>query len=370
MAYDFNLSDTNFSADFLDGRTIIKNLLPEQVKEIVFSLGVDRCEESDKSYIFPTICHNVDLAEASMKLYYYFDNHIFVCYTECNDAFNIFTLIMRVKGTRGEHYTYAEARDYVMSFLNYSTLVIQPRRYETIMSKYQKRISYVQLPEYSANVLDCFTPSPPLSWIEEGMSVQALRQYNIRCSLTHMGIIIPHYDLDNRLVGIRIRNMLHEQNEEIPKYCPLIMEEQMYNHSLAMNLYGYNLSYSAIHSSHKAILFEGEKSVILHRSYFGDESNAVAVCGSNISKPQIDLLIKKNRMDEIIIAFDKEFDDYTDDASDKYFEKLYSLAKRYTNYCKVSFIIDQENLLRKKDSPVDKGKETFIALYNNRVMVS
>lgn len=370
MEYNIGFSDGEIETAFLDSKTIINSLQPEQIKEIVMSLGVDRYEETSSAYIFPTICHNADVQEASMKLYYYFNNHVFVCYTECNDAFTIFTLIMRVKQTRGESCSYSEARDYVLSYLNYNTLVYETKRYESVTSKYKKRASYYQLPEYSSNVMNCFIAAPPLSWLKEGMTPEAIQEYNIRCSLSHMGIIIPHYDLDSRLVGIRIRNMQHEQNTDIPKYCPLIMEDKMYNHSLAMNLYGYNLSYPAIHSSHQAILFEGEKSVILHRSYFGKNSNAVAVCGSNISKPQIDLLIKKNRIDEIIIAFDKEFEEYASDECDKYFDKLYSLAKRYTNYSKVSFIIDQKNLLRKKDSPIDRGKDTFVSLFENRVMVN
>ena len=54
-----------------------------------------------------------------MKLYYYFDRKIFVCYTECNDAFNIFTLIEKVKLLNGEEYNYYKARDYILNFLDY-----------------------------------------------------------------------------------------------------------------------------------------------------------------------------------------------------------------------------------------------------------
>ena len=110
--------DKNIDKLSLTAKNIISNLSNEQVKAIVYSLGADRHEETSKGYIFPTICHNRDVSEASMKLYYYFDRKIFVCYTECNEAFNIFTLIEKVKETNGEECNYYNARDYVLNFLD------------------------------------------------------------------------------------------------------------------------------------------------------------------------------------------------------------------------------------------------------------
>ena len=73
---------------------------------------------------------------------------------------------------------------------------------------------------------------------------------------------------------------------------------------------------------------------------------SVAVCGSQFNKYQLNLLIRTCQPREIVICFDKE----ELEGEDKYFNKLYSLCKKYTNYCTVSFIYDRNNLLKLKES--------------------
>ena len=50
---------------------IIKNLETERVIQLLESLGADRYKETENAIIFPTICHNIDATDASMKLYFY-----------------------------------------------------------------------------------------------------------------------------------------------------------------------------------------------------------------------------------------------------------------------------------------------------------
>ena len=64
---------------------IIDGLQIESVIKLMESLGVDRYEEKENCIIFPTICHNINADEASMKLYFYRNNKLFVCYTECGN---------------------------------------------------------------------------------------------------------------------------------------------------------------------------------------------------------------------------------------------------------------------------------------------
>ena len=75
-----------------------------------------------------------------MKLYYYFDRKIFVCYTECNDVFNIFTLIEKVKLLNGEEYNYYKARDYILNFLDYENIIVHEYKYNSITEKYKPTI--------------------------------------------------------------------------------------------------------------------------------------------------------------------------------------------------------------------------------------
>jgi len=74
---------------------LVKSLPDEKVIEIMTALGADRYEETHNAIIFPTICHNVDAAEASMKLYYYPKTKTFHCYTDCASTFNIIEMFKK-----------------------------------------------------------------------------------------------------------------------------------------------------------------------------------------------------------------------------------------------------------------------------------
>ena len=64
-----------------------------------------------------------------------------------------------------------------------------------------------------------------------------------------------------------------------------------------------------------------------------------------------------------------EYDREEEKGSDKYFNKLYNMCKKYTAYCKMSFMYDREGILPMKASPTDCGEEKFIKLYKRRVEV-
>lgn len=111
-----------------------------------------------------------------------------------------------------------------------------------------------------------------------------------------------------------------------------------------------------------------EKSTCKCDGFYRD-NNSVAVCGSNLHKTQIDLLLKYTQASEIVIAFDKEYTDPWSNQASDYFNKLSSICKKYNQYYNFSFIFDREGLLDLKDSPVDKGKEVFEELMKKRVIV-
>ena len=77
------------------------------------------------------------------------------------------------------------------------------------------------------------------------------------------------------------------------------------------------------------------------------------------------LLVQTCHPKEIVLCFDKE----EVDGSEDYFNKLYSIGKKYQNYADFSFIYDREKLLDMKDSPTDKGADIFWKLYKKRVRI-
>ena len=100
-----------------------------------------------------------------------------------------------------------------------------------------------------------------------------------------------------------------------------------------------------------------------------DINNSVAVCGSNFNKNQLLLLLHNCKVENIIIAFDKEYEKVATDESRKYFDKLRMIGQKYSQYCNFYYLADTEGLLSKKDSPIDKGPEVFSRLLSKKVQI-
>lgn len=75
----------------IDYQTIVEELDDEKVKQLLDKLSIPY-EDKGNYILMPTVCHNAEADEASWKLYYYKNTHIFQCYTECG-AQTIFTFL-------------------------------------------------------------------------------------------------------------------------------------------------------------------------------------------------------------------------------------------------------------------------------------
>ena len=102
---------------------------------------------------------------------------------------------------------------------------------------------------------------------------------------------------------------------------------------------------------------------------YKDYNISVASCGSNLNYRQIELLVKNLGVNEITIAYDKEFSKFASKEAENYYNKLKKICLKYINYCDFYFIFDFNNLLSLKDSPIDKGIEIFEKLMKTRVKV-
>ncbi len=143
----------------------------------------------------------------------------------------------------------------------------------------------------------------------------------------------------------------------------------MYNHPLGFNLYNLNNSKDNIKIMKKAIIFEGEKSPLLYASYFGmDNDISVACCGSSLITYQVKLLMSLG-VEEIIIAFDKQFRTVGDDEWRRWKNKLIGIHDKYGSYVQISFLFDKNSYLNYKDSPIDQGPEIFMKLFKERIVL-
>ena len=311
----------------------------------------------------PTVCHNEDADEASWKLYYYKNTHIFQCYTECG-SMSIFTFLKNFYETRNITYDwYTDVYQLILG-CSYFREEIDSNSYRAIRDNYTDKKARRELPSYSPLILDSFIKYYPTEWLEDGISKAAMDKFNIRFSISQNKIIIPHYNIDGELIGIRGRALDEWEIENIGKYKPVQIEQKWYKHPLSLNLYGLNKTKENIKKYGICYVGEAEKFVLQCES-FSFPNCSVAVCGSQFNKYQLNLLMKYCQPREIVIFFDKE----EKEGEHKYFDKLMKICEKYKNYCNFSFVYDRENLIGMKDSPSDRGEEIFKKLIERRVSV-
>ena len=370
MLTSFQDADRELYLVSLNPRDIIESLTLQDVYNFLESLGVDQIVmNEDKQYLIcPTICHNPIHEAESMKLYWYHNNKIFRCYTECNEAMSIFELYRRFMALNEYPITLGEAEEYVKQFLQHIVRAPSRNSYAEDLSKYKYDIDIPTLKEYPSYVLDCFTKYYHPLWLKDGISKEAMERFNIRFSVAQNKIIIPHYDINNRLIGIRGR-AIEAEDVALGKYRPIQFGDILYAHQLQFNLYGINFHKEGIQKRRTAIIAEGEKSALLDHTYYDSYSNCVACCGSTFNKYHISLLTRYCGANEIIVALDKEYEDWRDEKGKAYRAKLEGLCRKYSSQASFSYIWDYDNVLKEKDSPFDRGQEIFEYLYKNRVKV-
>lgn len=320
-----------------------------------------------------TICHGGH----NHKLYYYSNSQLFQCYTECQDSFDIFELIQKVTDVDSLN----QAIFWAVNFFNLTHKVNEAEEdYSSedwkILNRYEK-INSLELPEnkklefqiYSPAILEFYPQPEILSWTKEGISKEVCDYMGIHYDPVKGSILIPHTNENGDIVGIRQRTLVQE-DEVYGKYRPWKLGEQMYNHALAFNLYSSPDFWKNIEKARMAVVFEGEKSVLKYMSYFGLKNDiSCAVCGNSLSKYQFQLL-KDHKVDEIVIAFDRDFEDEDLVAQEKVEEKLQKVYDKYNSLANISFLYDaQRNTLGYKNSPVDDGPEAFMYLFRNRVIL-
>lgn len=359
----------------------IKNSLTiEQIEQFLADHGGDPIKRIG-CLVSRTICHNPPDSEASHKLYYYENTNLFKCYTECaeTNGFDIFDLTRKILKIRsGIDISLYDAQLYIINYFSLDVVTDFSNRTDklsdfSIFDKYERAMHHsdqqkkVELKIFNKEILTHLPYKKIAPWLREGITEEVMQNCEIKFDPYNYGIIIPHYNMNNELIGIRERTLIKE-NEDKGKYIPAILNGKMYNHPLGFNLYNINKSKDNIKNMKIAIVGEGEKFCLGYASYFGiDNDITVACCGSNLTTYQFNLL-KKLGVEEIVIAFDRQFQTPGDKEWQRWTKKLTELHNKFGKYVKVSFMFDKNNEfnLNYKASPIDAGKDTFIEMFKNR----
>lgn len=364
----------------MDRDELIELLTTEDIVKIMQDLGSTTPKKDHQGNLyFQTICHGGD----KHKLHYFIESKMFMCYTNCG-SMSIFDVIMQSK-----YCDFKDAYKYLTSFKGVSNKKTKHKGLKINNDnndlEFLDRHLYKQmkikntLPHFNENILNIFDEYYPSSWCEEGIKPEIAKEFNISFYFNQGKCIIPHYDINNKLVGIRGRNFFEDDIDAGKKYIPVTIQGLTYRYPTRFNLYGINKNKETIKRVKKVILFESEKSVMLYGSYYGQENNiALATMGMNLTAQQRELLIE-TEVSEVIIAWDKQYqiefleEEYLNTKEYKefvlYIKKIKKAVEILINYFNVSVIFCWDNRIEYKDAPIDKGKEIFESLLSERELI-
>jgi hypothetical protein len=368
----------------MDREELLELVTTEDVIEIMKDLGSDTYKiDNQQNLYFLNVCHYSD--NHKHKLHYFPNSKMFMCYTCCG-SMSLYDVIISCKGV-----DFREAYKYLCEYKNISThkkmrIGIQKRAEENQdlnflkFHLYKKDKPTIQLPTYNSYILNIFDDYIPMSWYKEGIDEKVAEHFNIRYYINQNKGIIPHYDINGNLVGIRSRNFFQHEVDSGKKYMPITIQGLTYRYPMNFNLYGLYQNKENIRKFKRAIIFESEKAVLLYASYFGQENNiALASSGMTISLYQRDLLLSLG-VEEIIIAYDKQYQldlIHSEDKTTKawkeyegYIKRLIKISNMFIDYCNISIITCWDDRLDYKSAPIDHGKETFQELYKERYYVN
>ena len=191
-------------------------------------------------------------------------------------------------------------------------------------------------------------------------------KFEIQYDIYNDRIIIPHRYVNGDLIAIRCRNLDERLVETGRKYMPIIVDGKTLSAPTSQYLYGLYQNMENIQRLKRVILVESEKAVLQYETMYPDYNIAVALSSSNLSMWQVDIL-KSLGVEEVIIALDKEFDNSGTREEMLYAMKIDKSLVNKLSLFDVSIIWDYRGLLDRKDSPLDKGKQVFEKLYQDRI---
>ena len=325
-----------------------------KIIDILEKLGMNNIKDTNSKYIS---CSQPDGDNPSSTIIYKDEYLTTLAYTrnikpkDYTGQTNIFHLIMYILNCE---YSSAITWCYgVLGLDNTKTEYSKRKVYLSLFKKINKPQKIKEQIYYSTDILKQFSSTPHIDLIRNDaiISKKVIEKYNIKYDFRSERIVFPHfkYDDSTKIAGLIGRTTVKAYKElGIKKYMSLLPTEYI----KTQNLYAFNLNKQNILDNGIVIVVESEKSVIKLDMY--GFPYAVSVGCHNISEFQQKLLISLKC--EIVIAFDKDVEE----------EHILETCKQLNKFTKVSYIKDEYNLLKEKDSPVDRGYKKWCFLFKHR----
>lgn len=204
---------------------------------------------------------------------------------------------------------------------------------------------------FADDYLNKYSNELPQEWLDEDMTADSLRHYNVMVDHNANRIVYPVFDADNNFIGAKGRTRIKAYKElGLAKYMN-------YNKIGTIDYFqGWQQALPEINNSKSVIIFEGVKSCI--KAYGWGITNTVASETSALSDGQVKLLLKSG-VREVIIGWDTDhkFREIVKDS------KIQILKQFVT----VSVIDDRHPYLDDKMAPVDMGEKVFRQLLKEKI---
>lgn len=261
------------------------------------------------------------------------------------------------KNIRGDIYSilswksgqdFKQVHKYLNSLFGNEIDTVKTNKRKLFGGAFQKYINsnYENDVDYSEEEIKSYSKRPNQMFIDDGIKIETQQLFDIRYDFESHYIIIPWKDECDIIRGVRGRRNFDDDTK--PKY--MTFKKFKKNNFL----FGLNKTMSYILQKRSVIIYESEKSVM--KSWQYEHKNCVAVGSHCLSEQQIRLL--KYNVDNICIAYDKDVEE------DVILDECKKI-KRILPDVNVYYMLDNNNILDEKESPVDKDLRTFNELLKN-----
>ena len=358
----------------IDVKKLKKSLSLAHHKQIMQALGIPSYSENSTQIIYYTGDKNVDPYKGSPKLYFYKDTSIYVGMT-AGRSYDIISLVQTRLSLLKQPCSFLDACQFIIDTTNINPDSISRIKKDGHVYDWSNLERFIkvrkygnQLSEYNRNIIDTLPPLYPQAWIDEGISEETMDKYQIRYYERCNQTVIPCFDDEARLVGVRVRNWDKDRVEQA-KYMPLVtLDGQCYKFNTNQVFYGINYNKPEIERTGKVIIVESEKAVMKLDTYMGRHNIALGMYGSNLGIQRRNQLLKMG-VNTVSYVVDNDFIGQDDEFFEQWREKIRHFIKLWDGFCRVEIVWDNLGLLGPKENATDRTKEVWEQLWENREII-
>lgn len=320
---------------------------PEAIRNVLVYFGYANIKIYNKYMSFG---RDLDSSAKSIVIRLINNKYLYVTDYPRNINKDFFSYIIEQRGV-----TFKDVIDVVnkeLGISDYSLFNEKRKAFGGFYNKIKKQTSVTPPKTYDISVLDKYEKIGNKRFLDDNISLQAQKFFDIRFDTENDGIVIPVLDQFGNLMGAKER-VNHEIDDGEQKYWYPIPCQ------CSKTLYGYALNYKHL-AEGIVLIFEAEKSVMQCYSY--GIHNAVALGSGSISKNQVKMLYELQPQ-EVLFLHDVGYEMVS-------ILKNIDIYKKFGRFSetKTGFWDWEKSQYTEKYSPSDLGKEELERILKEEII--